>query len=38
MHNSVKNLLEVQNNINLHLKELKINGYPKIIADYKLIK
>jgi len=35
MHDSVKNLLEVQNNINLHLKELKINGYPKIIAVSK---
>jgi pyridoxal phosphate enzyme (YggS family) len=35
MHNSVKNLLEVQNNINLHLKELKINGCPKIIAVSK---
>jgi hypothetical protein len=32
MHNTVKNLLEVENNINTHLNKLNIDNNPKIIA------
>ena len=35
MHNTVKNLLDIKNNIKDHLNEAGINSYPKIIADSK---
>ena len=35
MHNTVKNLLEIENNIKDYLKELKISNLPKIIAVSK---
>ena len=35
MHNVVKNLLDIENNIKLHLSESNINQYPKIIAVSK---
>ena len=35
MHNTVKNLLEIQNNIETHLNNLSINNNPKIIAVSK---
>ena len=35
MHNTVKNLLEIENNIKDYLKELKVTNYPKIIAVSK---
>ena len=35
MHNTVKNLLDIENNIKVNLNELKINNYPKIIAVSK---
>ena len=35
MHITVKNLLDIENNIKVHLKELNINHYPKIIAVSK---
>ena len=35
MHNTVKNLLDIENNIKVHLNNLKINSYPKIIAVSK---
>ena len=38
MHNVVKNLLDIENNIKLHLKEMDINHYPKIIAVSKTFK
>ena len=38
MHNSVKNLLDIENNIKTHLKEFNINNYPKIIAVSKTFK
>ena len=38
MHNTVKNLLEVKNNINVHLNKLNINSKPKIIAVSKTFK
>ena len=38
MHSSVKNLLDIQNNIKIHLGELKINNIPKIIAVSKTFK
>ena len=37
MHNTVKNLLEIENNIKIHLNELKIK-YPKVIAVSKTFK
>ena len=38
MHNVVKNLLDIENNIKLHLSERNINQYPKIIAVSKTFK
>ncbi len=38
MHNTVKNLLEIENNIKDYLKEIKINNPPKIIAVSKTFK
>ena len=38
MHTTVKNLLEIQNSIKVHLSELNINNYPKIIAVSKTFK
>ena len=35
MHNTVKNLLDIENNIKVNLNNLKINSYPKIIAVSK---
>ena len=35
MHNTVKNLLEIENNIKDYLKELKVTNHPKIIAVSK---
>ena len=38
MHNTVKNLLDIENNIKVNLNNLKINSYPKIIAVSKTFK
>ena len=38
MHNIVKNLLDIENNIKLHLDELNLNNSPKIIAVSKTFK
>ena len=38
MHITVKNLLDIENNIKLHLKKLNINKNPKIIAVSKTFK
>jgi pyridoxal phosphate enzyme (YggS family) len=38
MHNVVKNLLDIENNIKLHLSESNIKQYPKIIAVSKTFK
>ncbi len=38
MHNTVKNLLFIENNIKIHLNKLKINNNPKIIAVSKTFK
>ena len=38
MHNTVKNLLDVENNINTHLNKLNIDNNPKIIAVSKTFK
>ena len=35
MHNTVKNLLDIDNNIKIHLNKLNIINYPKIIAVSK---
>ena len=35
MHNTVKNLLDIKNNIKNHLNKLNINNNPKIIAVSK---
>ena len=35
MHNTVKNLLDIKNNIKIHLNELNINNNPKIVAVSK---
>ena len=35
MHNTVKNLLDIKNNIKDYLKEIKISNFPKIIAVSK---
>ncbi len=35
MHNTVKNLLDIENNIKVNFNELNINHYPKIIAVSK---
>ena len=38
MHSTVKNLLDVENSINIHLNKLNINNNPKIIAVSKTFK
>jgi pyridoxal phosphate enzyme (YggS family) len=38
MHNTVKNLLDIENNIKPYLNELSINNSPKIIAVSKTFK
>ena len=38
MHNTVKNLLDIQDNIKVKLNEININNYPKIIAVSKTFK
>jgi len=38
MHSTVKNLLDVENNIKSHLINININKYPKIIAVSKTFK
>ena len=38
MHITVKNLLDIENNIKVHTNELKFNNYPKIIAVSKTFK
>ena len=38
MHNTVKNLLDIENNIKINLDELNIYNYPKIIAVSKTFK
>ena len=38
MHNTVKNLLDIENNIDVHLNKLNINSKPKIIAVSKTFK
>ena len=38
MHNTVKNLLDIQDNIKVNLNEIHINNYPKIIAVSKTFK
>jgi pyridoxal phosphate enzyme (YggS family) len=38
MHSTVKNLLEIENNIKVNLIKLNINNYPKIIAVSKTFK
>jgi len=35
MHNTVKNLIDIENNIKIHLTKLKISNNPKIIAVSK---
>ena len=38
MHNTVKNLLEIENRIKAYLNEINIANYPNIIAVYKTFK
>ena len=38
MHSTVKNLLDIKNNIKVNLDELNIKNYPKIIAVSKTFK
>ena len=38
MHITVKNLLDIENKIKIHLNELNINNFPKIIAVSKTFK
>ena len=38
MHNTVKNLLDIENNINTHINKLNIGNNPKIIAVSKTFK
>ena len=38
MHNTVKNLLDIENNIKIYLNKLNINNNPKIIAVSKTFK
>ena len=38
MHKVVKNLLDIENNIKLHLNKIKLNHHPKIIAVSKTFK
>ena len=38
MHHTVKNLLDIENNIKLYLDKLNLNNSPKIIAVSKTFK
>ena len=38
MHNTVKNLLDIEDNIKIHLNKLNINNQPKIVAVSKAFK
>ena len=38
MHSSIKNLINIKNNINVNLKNLKINNQIKVIAVSKTFK
>ena len=38
MHNTVKNLLDIKNNIKTHLTKINVINYPKIIAVSKTFK
>ena len=38
MHNTIKNLLDIENNIKVHLNKLNINNNPKIVAVSKTFK
>jgi len=38
MHNTVKNLLDIEDNIKIHLNKLNINNQPKIVAVSKTFK
>ena len=38
MHNTVKNLIDIENNIKIYLNKLNINNIPKIIAVSKTFK
>ena len=38
MHNTVKNLIEIENSIKIHLNKLNINNNPKIVAVSKTFK
>ena len=38
MHTTVKNLIEIENNIKIHLNKLNINNNPKIVAVSKTFK
>ena len=38
MHNTVKNLFNIENNIKIHLNKLNINNKPKIVAVSKTFK
>ena len=38
MHNTVKKLLDIENNIKIHLNKLNINNNPKIVAVSKTFK
>jgi uncharacterized pyridoxal phosphate-containing UPF0001 family protein len=38
MHNTVKNLLDIESNISTYLNKLNINNNPKIIAVSKTFK
>ena len=38
MHDTVKNLSDIKNNINIHLNKLNINNNPKIVAVSKTFK
>ena len=38
MHNTVKNLIDIKNNINIHLNKLNIDNHPKIVAVSKTFK
>ena len=35
MHNTVKNLIEIENSIKIHINKLNINNNPKIVAVSK---
>ena len=38
MHNTVKNLINIENNIKIHLNKLNIDNHPKIVAVSKTFK